>query len=153
MQVRKKWFDTKSLAKNAVVEYQKEYSKTDGGVNTPATPSELQFKIASLIGPIFTAWIPNTKGSDTTEACSSSSNDAPLSVQPKNNSVENLGAGSEVVRVPSHVSLCAHLPNTPAAKRSKTSKREQQNEEMIDVEEKIQGAVCKYNAVCKYSDL
>ena len=98
------------------MEYQKECSKTGGEVNTAATPSELQFKIASLIGPIFTAGIPNTEGCDTTEASSSSSNDAPLSVQPRDNSVENLGAGSVVVRVPSQVSLCAHSPDTPAAK-------------------------------------
>ena len=141
VQVRKKWFHTKSLAKKAVVEYQKECSKTGGGVNAAATPSELQFKIASLIGPIFTAGIPNTEGCDTTEACSSSSNDSLLSVQPRDNSVKNLGAGSVVVRVPSQVSLGAHLRDTSAAKRSKTSKREQQHEEMIDVEEKIQGAV------------
>ena len=100
------------------MEYQKERSKTGGGVITAATPSELQFKIASLIGSIFTAGIPNTEGCNTTEASSSSSNDA-LSVQPIDNSVENLGADSVVVRVPSQVSLCAHLPDTPAAKRSK----------------------------------
>ena len=56
-------------------------------------------------------------------------------------SVENLETGSVVVRVPSQVSLCTHSLDTPAAKRSKTSKREQQNEEMIDVEQIIQGAV------------
>ena len=60
--VRKKWFDTKSLAKKAVVEYQKECSKTGGGVNTAATASEFQFNIASWIGPIFTAAILNTEG-------------------------------------------------------------------------------------------
>ena len=115
------------------MEYQKECSKTGDGVNTAATQSELQFKIASLIGPVFTAEIPNIEGCNTTEASSSSSNDGPLSVQPRdNNSVENLGAGLVVVKVPSQVSLCAHSPDTPAAKRSKTSKHEQQNEEMID---------------------
>ena len=123
------------------MEYQKECSKTGGGANTAATPSVLQFRIASLIGPIFTAGISNTEDCDTTEASSSSSNDARLPVPPRDNSVENLGAGSVVVRVPSQVSLCAHSPDTPAAKRSKTSKREQQNEEMIDVEQKIQGAL------------
>ena len=123
------------------MECQKDCSKTGGGVNTAATPSELQFKMASLIGPIFTAGMPNAECCDTTEACSSSSNDALLSVQPRDNSVENLGASSRVVRVPSQVSLCAHSPDTPAAKRSKTLKRGQQNEEMIDVEQKIQGAV------------
>ena len=101
------------------MEYQKECSKTGGDVNTAATPSELQFKIASLIGPIFTAGILNTEGCDTTEASSSSSNDAPLSVQPRDNSVENLGAGSVVMRLASQVSSCAHLLDTPAAKRSK----------------------------------
>ena len=134
-QVRKKWFDTKSLAKKAVAEFKKESSKTGGGVNTAATPSELQFKIASLIGPIFTVGIPGTEPCDTTGASISSNNDALLPVQPRDNSVENLEACS------SQVSLCFHSPDTPAAKRSKTSKREQQNEEMIDVEQKIQRAV------------
>ena len=101
------------------MEYQKECSKTGGGVDTAATPSKLQFKLVSLIGPIFTAVIPNTEGCDTTEASSSSSNDAPLFVQPRNNCVKNLEAGSVVVRVPSQVGLCAHSPDAPAAKRSK----------------------------------
>ena len=117
--------DTKSLAKKAVAEYQKECNKTGGGFNTAATPSELQFKIASLIGQIFAAGIPNSEGCDASEASSSSSNDALVPVQPRDSSVENLGADSMVLRVPSQVSLCAHSPDTPAAKRSKTSKREQ----------------------------
>ena len=75
-QVRKKWFDTKSLAKKAVAEFKKESGKTGGGVNTAATPSELQFKIASLIGPIFTVGIPGTEPCDTTGASISSNNDA-----------------------------------------------------------------------------
>ena len=84
------------------MEYRKSVAKqVVGGVNTAATPLELQFKIASLI---FTTGIPNTEGCDTTEASSSSSNDTPLSVQPRDNRVENLGAGSVVVREPSQVS-------------------------------------------------
>ena len=53
-QVKKKWFDTKSLAKKAVAEYKRECRKPGGGVNTAVTPTELQFKIANIIGPIFT---------------------------------------------------------------------------------------------------
>jgi len=32
-QVRKKWFDTKSLAKKAIAEYKKECGKTGDGIN------------------------------------------------------------------------------------------------------------------------
>ena len=52
--VEKKWFDMKSTAKKAVAEYKKELTKTGGRANAASTSTELQFKIASFIGPVYT---------------------------------------------------------------------------------------------------
>ena len=56
--VKKMWFDTKSIAKKAVAEYNKEVRKTGRGTNAASTPTELQFRIARFIGPVFTEGIP-----------------------------------------------------------------------------------------------
>jgi len=120
-----------------------------GGINTAATPSELQYKIANLIGPVFTAGIPDTERCDTTGASIRSFNHAPLPIQIQQksysvNNLENLDTCCSAAMVQpsvSHVSLCTPSPDTPPAKKPKTSNRELQNEEMIEVEQKIQSAI------------
>ena len=62
--VKKKWFDMKSTAKKAMAENKKELTNTGGGSNAAATPSELQFKIASFIGLVYTEGIPGTENCD-----------------------------------------------------------------------------------------
>ena len=62
--MKKKWFDTKSIAKKVVAEYNKEVRKTGGGTNAASTPTELQFRIARFIGPVFTEGIPETLSCD-----------------------------------------------------------------------------------------
>ena len=62
--VKKKWFEMKSTAKKAVAEYKQELAKTSGGSIAITTPSELQFKIASFVGLVYTEGIPKTENCD-----------------------------------------------------------------------------------------
>ena len=71
--VKKKWFDMKSTAKKAVAEYKKELTKTGGGANAASTPTELQFKIASFMGPVYTERIPGTENCDVASAIATTS--------------------------------------------------------------------------------
>ena len=71
--VKKKWFDMKSTAIKAVAEYEKELTKTGGGANSASTPTELQFKIASFIGPVYTEGIPGTENCDVASAIATTS--------------------------------------------------------------------------------
>ena len=54
----------KIYRKKAVAEYNKEVRETGGGSNAASTPTELQFRIARFIGPVFAEGIPETQSCD-----------------------------------------------------------------------------------------
>ena len=65
--VKRKWLDLKSTSKKAVTMFNKQAAKSgQPGTNPVKTPTELQYKITSLMGTIY------TKGVAGTELCDSS---------------------------------------------------------------------------------
>jgi len=147
-QVKKKWFDMKSMAKKAVAEYKKELSKTGGGTSTATMPSECQFKIASFIGAVHTEGIPGTANCDVAHALASS-NTSPIAV----GATASAGNASALATL---MDISGIRPISPAvepihlvgldsderpAKRAKLSKREVQNEEIVKAEKEIKCAV------------
>ena len=77
--VKKKWFDLKSRAKKDVATYKKEAGRTGGGQNLFNTPTELQFKIANIIGAISTEGVPGTSLCDTSSSYHQSLSDSAAS--------------------------------------------------------------------------
>ena len=63
-QVEKKWSDFKSKCKLAVMDYNKELGKTGGGQNTVKQPSEIQYRVAELIGKAATDGVVNAESFD-----------------------------------------------------------------------------------------
>ena len=59
-QVKKKWFDLKSKSKKSVAKYKAELKKTGIGINGPKKPSDMQFRVAEIIGGVYTDGVPGT---------------------------------------------------------------------------------------------
>ena len=140
--VKKKWFDPKSIAKKAVAEYNKEVRKTEGGTNSASTPTELQFRIARFIGPVFTEGIPET------QSCNVAGATAILDSSPQSDGIDQSPPLTNVHETTSVSSLSSPIDTTvdlgtsePPAKRQKICKRESQNEEIIQAEHEIKNAV------------
>ena len=142
--VKKKWFDMKSTAKKAVAEYKKELTKTGGGANSASTPTELQFKIASFIGPVYTEGIPETENCDVASAIaatSSSPQSDGMDSNPAQSTVDVIAPTPPLERPTGNATVVSLSSSVHAAKRPRLSKRESQNEEIIQAEQDKKNAV------------
>ena len=142
--VKKKWFDMKSTAKKGVTEYKKELTKIGGGANSASTPTELQFKIASFIGPVYTEGIPGTENCDVASAIattSSSPQSDGMDSNPAQSTVDVIAPTSPLERPTGNANVVSLSSRVHAAKRPRLSKRESQNEEIIQAEQDVKNAV------------
>ena len=64
-QVKKKWFDIKSKAKKAVSHYEADMKRTGGGTSQAQKPTEMQYRIAQVMGQTNITGIPGTESCDT----------------------------------------------------------------------------------------
>ena len=64
-QVKKKWINLKSKSKKSVAKYKAELKKTGGGSNGAEKPSNMQFRVAEIIGGVYTNGVPGTTTCDT----------------------------------------------------------------------------------------
>ena len=64
-QVKKKWFNLKSKSKKSVAKYKAELKKTGGGSNGAEKPSNMQFRVAEIIGGVYANGVPGTTTCDT----------------------------------------------------------------------------------------
>ena len=130
--VKKKWFDMKSKAKRDVAVYKKESNRTGGGPNPLSEPTELQYKIASIIGTICTEGIPGTSFCDTGDSSS------PLPLIP----VSERSTSSASISLSPSTFVCNEVDDeiTPPSKRRRTAaateKRDLQADELLKVEKK-----------------
>jgi len=152
-QVKKKWADIKSLTKRAVTRWNTEMRRTGGGVNTATKPTEVQFRIAAFIGQVNTTGIPGTENLDVAGQLNVSnevlSNEGGLQVLSVpvtsfqsllNDDSINVGVVPSPIPISnvaqsSEQSLERATP--PQEKRRRTTPREQQTEELLQVEHQI----------------
>ena len=129
--IQKKWADLRSSSKKAIQSYKKDCLRTGGGKKTVKEPTELQKRIGSIIGSIYTEGIPKTDG------CESES----LPTVTIQNSDDGLSFLERIPNVEFSSPIQTSLsPNRPP-KRPRMSKREIQNEELMKAEKSMCQAV------------
>jgi len=124
--VKRKWFDLKSISKKAVAFYKKELRKTGGGTSKADVPTDLQFKIAEIIGDVCIEGVPGSQMCDTGAALSSANAD-------------------EIEATTDEKNVSADSSPPPAAKRRKTSlgSKEQINKELLDSQKMLLSTVAE----------
>ena len=134
--VKKKWFDLKSRAKKDVAMYKKEAGRTGGDQNLFNTPTELQFKIANIIGAISTEGVPGTCLCDTSSSYHQSLSDSAASVTVFLSSTQ-LPSHPQEANTSGSFNNDEEDTSPPPSKRAQTAagKREAQGEEMLKIEE------------------
>ena len=104
-QVDTKWKDIKSTSKLAKVKFDKEKNRTGGGTNSIKEPTELQYKVISMIGPSATSGIVGAENCD-----SSRTNALPVAVLPTiSQSISNNGSSG-----PAEAPTAPMIPGKPA---------------------------------------
>ena len=114
--------------------YKKEAGRTGGGQNPFNTPTELQFKIANIIGAISTEGVPGTNLCDTSHSYHQSLSDSAAVVSL---------SGTQLHSHPQEANTSGSFNNDeedaspPNSKRARTAarKREAQGEEMLIIEQ------------------
>lgn len=130
IQVKKKWADLKSLAKKAVAAWDKQSRATGGGSNNASQPTEQQYRICRIIGPVSTAGVPDTDDLDTDDIPAPSAQLALVPVVAP--TPEATSSRSELV----YSSSSSNVENTPP-RRPHKSKREERDEEILSVERSL----------------
>ena len=128
----------KSMAKKTVAEYKKELAKTGGSSNAAATPSELQFKIASFIGLVYAKSMPGTENCD---MAGNSSISDPSSKTITTSSLLGVGVIGQSFTENEPISVASLSSDKRSLKRSKLSRRELQDEKIVQAEQEIKSAV------------
>ena len=143
--VKKKWFDLKSRAKRDVAMYKKEAGRTGGGQNPFNNPTELQFKIANIIGAISTEGIGGTNLCDTSNSYYQSLSDSAAAVSL---SSTQLNSHPQEANTSGSFNNEEEDASPPPSKRARTAagKREAQGEEMLKIEKNIEAAVLAMNS-------
>ena len=121
-----------------MAEYKKKLAKTGGGSNAATTPSELQFKITNFVGIVYTEGIPET------ENCNAASNFSTSYSSSK--TITNLlsldvGIIGQSFTKDETISVASLSSDECSFKRPKLSRRESQNEEIVQAEREITSAV------------
>ena len=135
--IKRKWINMTSKAKQDVAAYNKESSRTGGRQNPLSQPTDLQFKIASIIGAICTEGIPGTSCCDTRD------NSSTMSLIP----VSELSTPSTSKSLSPSIIVCDEKDDkiTPPNKQHRaaaiTEKRDAQADELLKVEKDIENAV------------
>ena len=126
-------------------------ANTGGGSNAAATPSELQFKIASFIGLVYTKGIP---GKENCDVAGNSSTSDPASKTITTSSSLDVGVIGQSSTENEPISVASLSSDKRSSKRPKLSRRELQNEEIVQAEQEIKSAViqikdefCSTNAI------
>ena len=143
-QVKKKWADMKSAAKKAVASYKKALGQTGNRPNDVSKPTAEQERIGSFIGTVNTEPIAGTANCDVAgqtsnaRAVTESGCADHISIQPDGRVFANLSTVSAWEPLPNETPQQPALPMdaTPSASvRTKTaSKKEAQNEKMVELE-------------------
>lgn len=140
-QIHKKWTDIKSTSKGAVSKYKKAQAKTGLGADAmPKEPSELQYKVASLIGKTATEGIEGAENFDTSIVQAPPSSSSAVAVITRGDTPTST---SIIAQAAEETGVSISAQSTPAKRPRPNPKQTQlqQNKELIQTEVDIRDEI------------